>query len=168
LRGSGRYARCPPCRVISRDTTDGFRPTAAAMSFCCMCAARQREISSLLANVSISRRTLLPIHSRVRQSLSLRGNPSHGDPIRRVGRVGRSGRDKPDDRGSVRTPAQRALPRPHSRRPGPGPRRASRRHHAPPIWRVGVEQQYIAAGWTARSVPAGHPRHVHQPAEGEP
>ena len=119
------------------------------MSFCRICAARQREISSLSANVSISRRTLPPIHSRVRQSLSLKGNPSHGDPIRRVGRAGRSGRDKPDDRGSVGTSAQRALPRPHSRPPGPGPRRASRRHHAPPIWRVGVEQQYIAAGWTS-------------------
>ena len=135
--------------MISRDTTDGFRLIAAAMPFCCICAARQREISSLSANVSISRRTLPPIHSRVRQSLSLKGNPSHGDPIRRVGRAGRSGRDKPDDRGSVGTSAQRALPRPHSRPPGPGPRRASRRHHAPPIWRVGVEQQYIAAGWTS-------------------
>ena len=132
--------------MISRDTTDGFRLIAAAMPICCICAARQREISSLSANVSISRRTLPPIHSRVRQSLSLKGNPSHGDPIRRVGRAGRSGRDKPDDRGSVGTSAQRALPWPHSRPPGPGPRRASRRHHAPPIWRVGVEQQYIAAG----------------------
>ena len=79
-----RYARRPPCLAISRDTTDGFRPIVAAMSFCCICAARQREISSLSANVSISRRTLPPIHSRVRQSLSLRGNPSHGDPIRPV------------------------------------------------------------------------------------
>ena len=55
-----RYARRPPCRVISRDTTDGFRPITAAMSFCCIWAARQREISSLSANVSISRRTHPP------------------------------------------------------------------------------------------------------------
>jgi len=55
-----RYARRPPCRVISRDTTDGSRPITAAMSFCCICAARQREISSLSANVSISRRTHSP------------------------------------------------------------------------------------------------------------
>jgi hypothetical protein len=39
----------------------------------------------------------------------------------------------------------RALPWPHSRPRGPGPRRAPRRHHAPPIWRVGAVQQYIAA-----------------------
>ena len=65
-----RYARRPPVRAISRDTTDGFRPIAAAMSFCCICAARQWEISSLSANVRIVRRTLPPIHSRIRQTLS--------------------------------------------------------------------------------------------------
>jgi hypothetical protein len=63
--------------------------------------------------------------------------------------TGRPGRSECDHRRPAGTPAQRALPRSHPRPPRPGPRRASRRHHAPPIWRVGVEQQYIAAGWTS-------------------
>src|SRR5216684_2040163 len=77
-----RYARRPPCPAISRDTTDGFRPITAAMSFCCICAARQREISSLSANVSISRRTQSPRFTRVfaRASHS-REDPLYGDPI---------------------------------------------------------------------------------------
>src|SRR5216684_3981471 len=78
LAWCARYARRPPCRAISRDTTDGFRPIVEAMSFCCIWAVRQREISSLSANVSISRRTLPPIRSRVRRSLSHhQDNPPH-------------------------------------------------------------------------------------------
>ena len=75
-----RYARRPPCRVISRDTTDGSRPIAVAMSFCCIFAARQREISSLSANVSTSRRMRPPIHSRIRQSIPLQENHLAGIP----------------------------------------------------------------------------------------
>ena len=45
--------------------------------------------------------------------------------------------------------AMRTLPWPDSGPARPGARRASGHHHAPPIGRVGVEQQYIAAGWTS-------------------
>ena len=68
-----RYFPRPPCRAISRDTTDSHRPIDTAMSFCSAPLASPREISSRSANDRTLRRTHPPIaHASARASHSPR------------------------------------------------------------------------------------------------